>query len=116
MLRYSLRRRRGSVYADEGAICSGGRRLSKFTDLYAQVTPKARHNSHDEVPYEKNKGSSKQPRQLHDYILDLRGVHHFSHDVFWEFLSLTLRNQIGRPETKQQTFGKFNMKTTPQSN
>ena len=31
----------------------------------------------------KNKGSSKLPR--HDYILDLRGVHHFSRVVFWEF-------------------------------
>ena len=32
----------------------------------------------------KNKGSSKLPRQLHDYILDLRGVHHVSRVVFWE--------------------------------
>ena len=50
-----------------------------------QVTPKARHSIHDEVRYEKNKGSSKLPRQLHDYILDLRGVHHFSRVVFWVF-------------------------------
>ena len=50
-----------------------------------QVTQTARHNSHDEVPYEKNKGSSKLPRQLHNYMLDLRGVHHFSRVVFWEF-------------------------------
>jgi hypothetical protein len=58
-----------------------------YHERYAdkQVTPKARHNSHDEAPYEKNKGSSKLPRQLHDYILDLRGVHHFSRVVFWEF-------------------------------
>ena len=58
-----------------------------YHERYAdkQVTPKARHNSHDEVPYEQNKGSSKLPRQLHDYILDLRGVHHFSRVVFWEF-------------------------------
>jgi hypothetical protein len=55
-----------------------------YHERYAdkQVTPKARHNSHDEAPYEKNKGSSKLPRQLHDYILDLRGVHHFSRVVF----------------------------------
>ena len=90
-----------------------------YHERYAekQVTLKARHDCHDEVPYEKKKkGSSKLPRQLHDYILDLRGVHHFPRVVFSEFLSFTLRNQIGRPETKQQTFGKFNMKTKPQSN
>ena len=55
-----------------------------YHERYAdkQVTTKARHNSHDEAPYEKNQGSSKLLRQLHDYILDLRGVHHFSRVVF----------------------------------
>ena len=65
-----------------------------------QVTPKARHNSRDEVPYEKNKGSSKLPRQSHDYILDCVGCTTSLASCSESFLSLTRRNQIARQKTK----------------
>ena len=42
-----------------------------------QVSLKARHSSHCEVPYEKNNSCSKLHRQLRDDILDLRGMHPF---------------------------------------
>ena len=47
-----------------------------------RVTLKARHNSNDELPYEK-KQFFLLPRQLREYMLDLCGVHHFSRVVFW---------------------------------
>ena len=66
-----------------------------------QVKSKARHNSHDEVPYEKSKCCSKLPRQLRDDILDLRGVHHFSRVVFWEvFVAHTSKSNR---KTRHQT-------------
>ena len=50
-------------------------------------------------------------------MLDLYGMHHLSRVVFSElFLSSTLLSKIGKPETKQQTFGKFNIKTKPHRN
>ena len=73
-------------------------RHERYSDK--QVTPKARHNSHDEVPYEKNKGSSKLPRQLHDYILDCVGCTTSLASCSESFLSLTRQNQIGRQKTK----------------
>ena len=51
-----------------------------------QVTPKARHNSRDEVPYEKKtKVLPNYPGKLTRLYTRLRGVHHFSRVVFWEF-------------------------------
>ena len=45
-----------------------------------------------------------------------RGAPLLSRRILRVAVSLTLRTQIGRPETKEQTFRKFNMKTKPQSN
>ena len=45
-----------------------------------------------------------------------RGAQLLSRRILRVAESLTLRNLIGRPETKEQTFRKFNMKTKPQSN
>ena len=80
-----------------------------------QVSLKARHSSHGEVPYEKkNNSCSKLHRQLRDDMLDLRGMHHFSHRVLRGVVSLALRTQAGRHETKEQIFRKFNMNKKPQ--
>ena len=57
-----------------------------------QVTPKPRHCSHGEMPYEKRNSFSKLPRQLRYDILDLRAVHHFCRVVFWDVLC---RSQFG---------------------
>ena len=45
----------------------------------------------------------------------VRGAPLLSRRILRVVVSLTLRTQIGRPETKEQTFRKFNMKTKPQS-
>ena len=45
-----------------------------------------------------------------------RGAPLLSRRILRVAVSLTLRTQIGRPETKQQTYRKLNMKTKPQSN
>ena len=45
-----------------------------------------------------------------------RGAPLLSRRILRVAVSLTLRTQIGRPETKEQTFRKMNMKTKPQSN
>jgi len=57
------------------------------------------------------------PRQLRNDILDLRGgAPLLSRRILRGAVSLTLRTKIWRPETKEQTFRKFNMKTKSQSN
>ena len=45
-----------------------------------------------------------------------RGAPLLSRRILRVAVSLTLRNLIGRPKTKEQTFRKFNKKTKPQSN
>jgi len=78
------------------------------------------HTSQCELPYEKHKFfQTTQKTNESLCMLDLcgNGMHHPSRVVFSElFLSSTLRSKIGKPETKQQTFGNFNMKTKPQRN
>jgi len=57
------------------------------------------------------------PRQLRNDILDLRGVAPLLlRRILRGAVSLTLRTQIWRPESKEQTFRKFYMKTKLQSN
>jgi len=56
------------------------------------------------------------PRQLRNDILDLRGgAPLLSRRILRGAVSLTLWTKIWRPETKEQTFRKFNMKTKSQS-
>ena len=77
-----------------------------------QISPKTRHSSHGEVPYEQTIVVPNYP----DDILACVGCTIFSRRVLRGVVSLTIRTHIGRPETKEQTFRKFNMKTKPQSN
>ena len=81
-----------------------------------QVTPKSRHNCHVEVPYEQTKVLPNYPGNYTIIYQTCMGCTTSLASCSESSLSLTLRNQIGRPETKQQTFGKFSMKTKPQSN
>ena len=90
-----------------------------YHERYAdkQVTPKARHNSHDEAPYEKKQRFFQTTQATTRLYTRLAwGAPLLSRRVLRVFFSFTLRNQIRRPETKQQTFGNFSMKTKPQSN
>ena len=90
----------------------------RYHERYAdkQVTPKARHNSHDKVPYEKKKVLKNYPGNYTIIYYTCVGCTTSLASCSESVLSFTLRNQIGIPETKQQTFGKFNMKMIPQSN
>ena len=81
-----------------------------------QVTPKARHTSHGEVPYER---TIVVPNYIDNYEMTYKtcvGCTTFSRRrVLRGIVSLTLRIQIGRPETKEQTFRNFNMQTKTQA-
>ena len=85
-------------------------------ERYAErrIMLKAAHTNQCELPYYEKQTFFKLHRALtRVYMLYLGGMHRHSRVVFWE---LFLSSKIGKPETKQQTFGKFSMKTKPQRN
>ena len=74
-----------------------------------QVTPKARHNSDGEEPYEKTEVAPKLPRQLRNYILD-----HYSRAAFSEGLCRLHFGLKWKPKSRHvaSSIGKRNHKAT----
>ena len=76
-----------------------------------QVTPKPRHCNHGEMPYEKRNSFFQTTQTLTIWYPRFAcGAPILSRRVLRCVVSLTIRTQIGRPETKEQIFRKFRMK------
>ena len=74
-----------------------------------QVMPKARHNSDGEDHQQKLFQTTQTTTKLYTRPL-------LSRRILRGAVTLTLRTQMGGPETKEQTCRKINRKTKPHSN